>query len=67
VRVGEDAFAPRPGGYVAVMTDPTDEPDQDAEPTMTAPPELRPDAGASELNPEGRADSPDAADADGEA
>jgi hypothetical protein len=49
------------------MTDPTDEPDQDAEPTMTAPPELRPDAGASELNPDGRADSPDAADADGEA
>jgi hypothetical protein len=40
--------------------------DQDAEPTMTAPPGQRPDAGGSELEPEGRADSPDVADADGE-
>jgi hypothetical protein len=51
------------------MTDPVadpDRPDQDAEPTMTAPPELRPDADASVLDPDGRADSPDAADADGE-
>jgi hypothetical protein len=48
------------------MTDPrdTDGPDQDAEPTMTAPPEDRPDAGASALEPDGRADDPDAVDAD---
>lgn len=42
------------------------EPDQDAEPTMTAPPEDRPDAGASALDPGGRADDPDVADADAE-
>ena len=35
--------------------------DQDAEPTMTAPPQDRPDGGASTG---GRADSPDAVDAD---
>ncbi|WP_147258402.1 hypothetical protein [Pseudonocardia hierapolitana] len=35
--------------------------DQDAEPTMTAPPEVRPDGGASAS---GRDDSPDAVDAD---
>ena len=40
--------------------------DQDAEPTMTAPPEERPDAGASELEPEGRADNPDVIDTDAE-
>jgi hypothetical protein len=33
---------------------------------MTAPPEDRPDAAASALNQDGRADSPDIADADGE-
>jgi hypothetical protein len=38
-----------------------DEPDQDAEPTMTAPPEDRPDAGATAG---GRADSPDVVDTD---
>jgi hypothetical protein len=38
--------------------------DQDAEPTMTAPPGERPDAGASALDPDGRADDPDALDAD---
>jgi hypothetical protein len=47
------------------MTEPhpnQDEPeDQDAEPTMTAPPEDRPDAGAST---DGRADSPDVVDTD---
>lgn len=42
-----------------------DEPDQDAEPTLNAPPEQRPDAGASELEPDGRADSADVPDADG--
>lgn len=41
-----------------------DEPDQDAEPTLNAPPEQRPDAGASELEPDGRADSADVPDAD---
>lgn len=61
----------RPGGYGTGMTDPRDEatdqadqPDQDAEPTMTAPAEDRPDAGASALEPEGRADDADAVDAD---
>jgi hypothetical protein len=44
--------------------DRVDEPDQDAEPTMTAPPEDRPDAGASALDRDGRADDADAADAD---
>jgi hypothetical protein len=43
---------------------PADDADQDAEPTMTAPPEDRPDAGASLGQPDGRADSPDAVDAD---
>ena len=38
--------------------------DPDAGPTMTAPPEDRPDAGASALRADGVADSPDAADAD---
>jgi hypothetical protein len=46
--------------------DQADEHDQDSEPTMTAPPGLRPDAEASEFDPDGRADSPDVADADGE-
>ncbi len=41
-----------------------DDSDQDAEPTMTAPPALRPDAGASIGHAGGQADSPDAADAD---
>jgi hypothetical protein len=40
------------------------EPDQDSEPTMTAPPEDRPDAGGSTLDPGGRADSPDVVDTD---
>jgi hypothetical protein len=40
--------------------------DQDSEPTMTAPPGERPDAGASELEPGGRADSPDVMDTDAE-
>lgn len=44
------------------MTGP--EHDQDAEPTMTAPPGVRPDAGASESEPDGRADSPDVVDTD---
>ena len=39
--------------------------DQDAEPTMTAPPEDRPDAGASALHHDAEADDADAADADG--
>ncbi len=50
------------------MTNPSssteDQPDQDAEPTMTAPPEDRPDAGASALDEDGRADSPDVVDTD---
>ncbi|OZM77173.1 hypothetical protein [Pseudonocardia sp. MH-G8] len=54
-------------GYVGRMSkhqaDPAEH-DQDAEPTMTAPPEERPDAGASELEPEGRADNPDVIDTD---
>jgi hypothetical protein len=33
---------------------------------MTAPPGERPDAGASELEPEGRADNPDVVDTDAE-
>jgi hypothetical protein len=41
---------------------PDDPVDQDAEPTMTAPPEDRPDAGGHDP----RGDSPDVADADGE-
>jgi hypothetical protein len=46
------------------MTQPQDEPyDQDAEPTMTAPPEDRPDAGGSAG---GRKDSPDVVDTDEE-
>jgi hypothetical protein len=54
------------------MSDPRDdapdarEPDQDAEPTMTAPPGERPDAGASELEPDGRADSADVTDTEAE-
>jgi hypothetical protein len=36
--------------------------DQDAEPTMTAPPEDRPDGGVASAS--GRDDSPDAVDAD---
>jgi hypothetical protein len=40
--------------------------DQDSEPTMTAPPGIRPDAGASELEPGGSADSPDVIDTDAE-
>jgi hypothetical protein len=57
-------------GYPRDMTERTpdprdpDEHDQDAEPTMTAPPEQRPDAGASALDPGGRADTPDVVDAD---
>ena len=47
------------------MTNPADDTiDQDSEPTMTAPPGERPDAGASLTDPDGRADSPDAVDAD---
>jgi hypothetical protein len=42
------------------------EADQDAEPTMTAPPGERPDAGAS-LGATAEADDADAADADGRA
>jgi hypothetical protein len=38
--------------------------DQDSESTMTAPPEDRPDADASVLEPEGRAGNPDVTDAD---
>jgi hypothetical protein len=59
-------------GYTGRMSEhPTDSPepsehDQDSEPTMTAPPGERPDAGASELNPEGRGDSPDVVDTDDE-
>ncbi len=47
------------------MTDPRlqDEPDQDAEPTMTAPPEDRPDAAASAGGP-GRGDDADVVDTD---
>jgi hypothetical protein len=41
--------------------------DQDSEPTMNAPPEDRPDADAAALDPDGLADSADAADADGKA
>jgi hypothetical protein len=54
-------------GYRTGVTEPDngpDEVDQDAEPTMTAPPGQRPDAGASELDPGGRADNPDVVDAD---
>jgi hypothetical protein len=50
------------------MTDPheANEPaDQDAEPTMTAPPEDRPDAAGSVLDRAGSADSPDVPDAEG--
>lgn len=43
---------------------PLPEDDQDAEPTMNAPPQDRPDAGASVLEPDGRADSPDVPDTD---
>ena len=46
------------------MTDPQSVHDQDSEPTMTAPPEDRPDAGASAGSADGRGDSPDAVDAD---
>ena len=50
------------------MTEPRvneDEPyDQDAEPTMTAPPEDRPDAAASALGQGGRDDNPDVVDTD---
>jgi hypothetical protein len=65
-----------PSGYAAGMTDshrsdpaiPRNDgaADQDAEPTMTAPPEDRPDADASVLEPGGRADNPDVVDADDE-
>lgn len=69
---------PRPGGrsrasgYAVEVSDDQDdargarETDQDAEPTMTAPPGERPDAGASELQPGGRADSPDVLDTEAE-
>jgi hypothetical protein len=67
------ANLPSKSGYPTGMTEnanlprTTDpEPDQDSESTMTAPPEDRPDAAASALNQDGRADSPDIADADGE-
>jgi hypothetical protein len=57
---------PDTGPETAGGPDPAaEEPDQDAEPTMTAPPEDRPDAAGSALHGEGTADSPDAADADG--
>ncbi|MBP2371778.1 hypothetical protein [Pseudonocardia parietis] len=51
------------------MTDPhrdDDGHDQDAEPTMTAPPEDRPDATPSATDREGRDDSPDVVDTDDE-
>ena len=41
--------------------------DQDAGPTMTAPGELRPDAGTLADTAGGRGDSPDAVDADSDA
>jgi hypothetical protein len=44
-----------------------DQGDQDAEPTMTAPPEDRPDAGAATgLSSGGRGDSPDVVDTEDE-
>ena len=51
------------------MTDPhrdEDWHDQDSEPTMTAPPEDRPDATPSAIDREGRDDSPDVVDTDDE-
>jgi hypothetical protein len=55
-------------GRAVPVTNPSssteDQPDQDSEPTMMAPPEDRPDAGASALDEDGRADSPDVVDTD---
>jgi hypothetical protein len=62
------ATTPDTGPETALPGTGDDEPDQDAEPTMTAPPGERPDAGASLAHaPDGSADDPDAADADGRA
>ncbi len=58
------ATTPDTGPETALADD--DEVDQDSEPTMTAPPGERPDAGAS-LGATADADDADAADADGRA
>src|SRR5690348_12662992 len=56
----------RPLGYRTTMTNPRDDDvvDQDAEPTMTAPPEDRPDGSGSLGGSSGRADDADVVDTD---